>query len=85
MSDELPANLRPVADFFGLPGTAPVVKDFHIVRAIRAFESDSPNVAEGLRYLREAQRFIAAELAKATPAYETAIANTSGDDHWGDG
>ena len=35
MSDELPGNLRPVADFFGLPGTAPVAKDFHVVRAIR--------------------------------------------------
>lgn len=36
MSDELPDNLRPVADFFGLPGTAPVAKDFHVVRAIAA-------------------------------------------------
>jgi hypothetical protein len=36
LSDELPANLRPIADFFGLPGTAPVAKDFHVVRAIRA-------------------------------------------------
>ena len=36
MSDELPENLRPVADFFGLPGTAAVAKDFHVVRAIRA-------------------------------------------------
>ena len=36
MSDELPDNLRPVADFFGLPGTAAVAKDFHVVRAIRA-------------------------------------------------
>lgn len=36
MSDELPGNLRPVANFFGLPGTAPVAKDFHVVRAIRA-------------------------------------------------
>lgn len=36
MSDELPANLRPVVDFFGLPGTATVAKDFHVVRAIRA-------------------------------------------------
>ena len=31
-----PSNLRPVADFFGLPGTAAVAKDFHVVRAIRA-------------------------------------------------
>ena len=36
MSDELPANLRPVADFFGLVGTAPVEKDFQVVRAIAA-------------------------------------------------
>jgi hypothetical protein len=36
LSDELPGNLRPVADFFGLPGTAAVAKDFHVVRAIRA-------------------------------------------------
>ena len=36
MSDELPSNLRPIADFFGLPGTAAVAKDFHVVRAIRA-------------------------------------------------
>ena len=36
MSDELPGNLRAVADFFGLPGTAAVAKDFHVVRAIRA-------------------------------------------------
>lgn len=35
MSDDLPANLRPVADFFGLVGTPPVEKDFHVVRAIR--------------------------------------------------
>jgi hypothetical protein len=36
LSDELPANLRPVVDFFGLPNTATVAKDFHVVRAIRA-------------------------------------------------
>ena len=36
MSDELPDDLRPVADFFGMVGTAPVRKDFHVVRAIRA-------------------------------------------------
>jgi hypothetical protein len=35
LSDELPDNLRPVADFFGLPGTAAVAKDFFVVRAIR--------------------------------------------------
>ena len=36
MSGELPTNLRPVADFFGLIGTAPVEKDFHVVQAIAA-------------------------------------------------
>lgn len=35
MSDELPDNLRAVADFFGLLGSGPVAKDFHVVRAIR--------------------------------------------------
>jgi hypothetical protein len=34
LSDKLPGNLRPIADFFGLPGTAAVAKDFHVVRAI---------------------------------------------------
>jgi hypothetical protein len=34
--NELPANLRPVVDFFGLPGTAVVAKDFHVVKAIAA-------------------------------------------------
>jgi len=56
-----------------------------IVRAIGALESVSPNVSEGVRYLREAQQFIAAELEKATPTYEAAIARAGGDDHWGDG
>ena len=36
MSDELPDNLRPIVDFFGLPGTAAVAKDFFVVRAIAA-------------------------------------------------
>ena len=39
MSDDLPDNLRAVADFFGLAGTAPVEKDFHVVRAIAALAS----------------------------------------------
>ncbi len=34
MNDDLPTNLRPIADFFGLVGTAPVRKDFHVVRTI---------------------------------------------------
>jgi hypothetical protein len=36
LNDELPYNLRSVADVFGLPGTASVAKDFYVVRAIRA-------------------------------------------------
>jgi hypothetical protein len=36
LSDEAPINLRTVADYFGLPGTAPVEKDLHVVRAIHA-------------------------------------------------
>ncbi len=36
MSDELPDNLRPVADVFGLPSTASVAKDFYVVRAVKA-------------------------------------------------
>jgi hypothetical protein len=36
LSDELPNNLWSVADFFGLPGTASVAKDFYVVRAIQA-------------------------------------------------
>jgi hypothetical protein len=36
LSDDLPDDLRPIADFFGLVGTAPVEKDFHVVRAIHA-------------------------------------------------
>jgi predicted nucleotidyltransferase component of viral defense system len=36
LSDELPSDLRPVADYFGLSGSGPVAKDFVVVRAIRA-------------------------------------------------
>jgi predicted nucleotidyltransferase component of viral defense system len=36
LSDDAPINLRTVADYFGLPGTAPVEKDLHVVRAIHA-------------------------------------------------
>ncbi len=36
MSDDPPDNLRPVADFFGLPSMASVAKDFYVVRAIKA-------------------------------------------------
>ena len=48
MSDELPGDLRPVVDFFGLPGTAVVAKDFHVVRAIRVLATfdASPFVLE---------------------------------------
>jgi len=36
LSDELPSDLRPVADVFGLRGTEPVAKDFAVLRAISA-------------------------------------------------
>lgn len=39
MSDDAPIDLRAVADYFGLAGTAPVEKDLHVVRAIRAVTS----------------------------------------------
>jgi hypothetical protein len=39
LNDDLPGNLRPIVDFFGLVGTAPVIKDFHVVRAIRVIGS----------------------------------------------
>lgn len=39
MSDERPSDLRAVADFFGLPGTAPVAKDLAVVRAIQALSA----------------------------------------------
>lgn len=39
MSDELPNNLRPIVDFFGLPNPATVTKDFYVVQAIKAVAS----------------------------------------------
>jgi hypothetical protein len=36
LNDELPDDLRLIADFFGLVGTAPVQKDFYVVKAIAA-------------------------------------------------
>ena len=36
MNDEPPDDLRLIADFFGLVGTAPVAKDCYVVRAIAA-------------------------------------------------
>jgi hypothetical protein len=54
-----------------------------VVRAIGLLEADGDH-PEILRLLREAQRFIAAELRKAQPAYEEAIAAQSGDDVWGE-
>ncbi|MDB5404248.1 MAG: hypothetical protein JWQ55_6266 [Rhodopila sp.] len=36
MNDDLPADLDPVVDFFGLNGPATVTKDFHVVAAIAA-------------------------------------------------
>jgi hypothetical protein len=54
-----------------------------VVRAIGLLEANGDH-AEMLRLLREAQRFIAAELRKAQPAYEEAVAAQSGDDIWGE-
>lgn len=39
LSDELPVDIGPVVDFFGLPSKASVIKDFYVVRAIRAVVS----------------------------------------------
>lgn len=36
MNDELPADIAPVVDFFGLPSKAAVIKDFYVTQAIRA-------------------------------------------------
>ena len=36
MSDELPRDLRPVVDFFGLPDVALVEKDWYVVKALAA-------------------------------------------------
>jgi len=54
-----------------------------IVRAIDALELE-PDVPEAIRLLRDAQRSIAAELQKAQPAYEDAVATQIVDDLWGD-
>jgi hypothetical protein len=54
-----------------------------VVRAIGLLEADGDHAAI-LRLLREAQRFIAAELRKAQPAYEEAVAAQGGDDAWGE-
>lgn len=54
-----------------------------IVRAIGSLESE-PDVPEAIRLLRQAQRSIAAELRKAQPAYENAVAAQVADDTWGD-
>ncbi len=55
-----------------------------IVRAIGALQQRDPNVDEAIRLLREAQRFIAAELKKAQPAYEAAVATQVRGDSWGE-
>jgi hypothetical protein len=55
-----------------------------VVRAIGLLETMDGDHAETVRLLREAQRFIAAELKKAQPAYEEAVAAQTGDDVWGE-
>jgi hypothetical protein len=54
-----------------------------VVRAIGLLEADGDQ-AETVRLLREAQRFIAAELRKAQPSYEDAVAAQDGNDVWGE-
>jgi hypothetical protein len=53
-----------------------------IIRAIDAIAK--PDEREAVRLLREAQHFIAAELRKAEPAYEAAVASQVSNDSWGD-
>jgi hypothetical protein len=48
LSDDLPSDLRPVAGFFGLPGTASVTKDFYVVRAITAVAAIDAELRAGL-------------------------------------
>jgi len=52
-----------------------------IVRAIAALEHHQ-DINECMRLLREAQRFNAAELQKALPAYAAALATQVKDDSW---
>lgn len=56
-----------------------------VVRAIAALGGSSANVDEAIRLLRDAQHLIAAELRKAQPAYEAAVAAQVRSDMWGDG
>jgi len=53
-----------------------------IIRAISALESE-PDVPQVIELLRDAQRSIAAELMRAKPAYEYAVAAQVADDSWG--
>lgn len=55
-----------------------------IVRAIGVLETQ-PDVPEAIRLLRDAQRSVAAELRKAQPEYEDAVAEQVANDSWGDG
>jgi predicted nucleotidyltransferase component of viral defense system len=46
LSGDLPQDLRAVVDFFGLPNSGTVAKDWHVVRAIRAIAIiDAPPLA----------------------------------------
>ena len=43
MSDDLPADIASVVDFFGLPDAAVVEKDWYVVKALTAIaEVDAP-------------------------------------------
>jgi hypothetical protein len=39
LNDELPPDLRPVADFFGLPNTVIVEKDWYVIQALAAIRA----------------------------------------------
>jgi len=55
-----------------------------VVRAIAALGDSSADVAGAIELLRDAQRLIAAQLRKAKPAYEAAVAEQVSGDSWGD-
>jgi len=42
LSNDLPGDLRPVVDFFSLPDTAVVEKDWYVVKALAAIASIDP-------------------------------------------
>lgn len=55
-----------------------------IVRAIGGLAASGCEHGDAVKLLREAQRFVAAELRKAEPAYQAAVAAHVKDDAWGE-